>query len=202
MNFKTYWDNSYKTYNPDKDYSNWLKDYLKEIKSCETEVLDLGCGAGSDANFLTQLGVNVVACDFSFQALKRIENKNIKTMLVDMTQKLPFDNDKFGFIIADLSLHYFDEKTTFEIMKEIKRILKPNGVLLARVNSVEDIIHGAGQGEKIEDNFYYVKGYNKRFFNFEDVYKFFSVIGKVEAKKVMVSRFTKPKPIIEVKVTK
>ena len=66
-------------------------------------------------------------------------------------------------LIADLSLHYFDENITKNIMREIKRILAPNGYLIARVNSVEDINHGAGQGKKLEENFYYVEGYNKRF---------------------------------------
>lgn len=35
-------------------------------------------------------------------------------------------------------------------MEEIKRILKPNGNLLARVNSISDLNYGAGQGQKIE----------------------------------------------------
>ena len=33
-------------------------------------------------------------------------------------------------------------------MKEIKRILKPNGHLLAMVNSTQDLNYGAGQGKK------------------------------------------------------
>mgnify|MGYP005790025775 FL=1 len=45
-------------------------------------------------------------------------------------------------------------------MKEIKRILKPNGNLLARVNSISDLNYGAGQGQRLEENYYFVDGYN------------------------------------------
>ena len=87
-------------------------------------------------------------------------------------------------------------------MKEIKRILKDGGHLLARVNSVNDINHGAGQGKKIEENFYYVEGYNKRFFNLNDVNKYFSIIGKVKSKEAEMLRYEKPKKLIEIMVTK
>lgn len=43
-------------------------------------------------------------------------------------------------------------------MREIKRILTPNGYLIARVNSVDDINYGAGQGEKLEENFFFCRG--------------------------------------------
>lgn len=49
-------------------------------------------------------------------------------------------------------------------MQDIKRILRLNGNLLSRVNSIADVNFGAGKGEKIEKNFYYVGGYNKKFF--------------------------------------
>lgn len=62
-----------------------------------------------------------------------------------MTRGLPFENNFTDLIICDLSLHYFREKTTFEILEEIKRVLKPDGILLFKVNSVKDVNHGAGE---------------------------------------------------------
>ena len=52
--------------------------------------------------------------------------------------------------------------------KEIARVLKPNGNLLARVNSISDLNYGAGQGQRLEENYYFVDGYNKRFFSEKD----------------------------------
>jgi hypothetical protein len=49
-------------------------------------------------------------------------------------------------MIADLSLHYFSWDETKKIVNEIKRVLKEDGFLLVRVNSVNDTNYGAGKG--------------------------------------------------------
>jgi len=115
---------------------------------------------------------------------------------------LPFENETYDLIVADLSLHYFDTETTKSILREIKRILKKGETLLARVNSIFDINAGAGQGEKIEENFYFVEGYNKRFFSIDDAQRFFSIIGEVNAKEADILRYSKPKKVIEIKAVK
>lgn len=66
--------------------------------------------------------------------------------------KFSIADKKYSLIIADLSLHYFNNETTIHIMKEIKRILKDGGVLLAIVALVNDFNFGAGQGEKQDNN--------------------------------------------------
>lgn len=205
MQFSEYWNETHKKYTTGKvTYDNWL-DYYKDIlANCKTKVLDLGSGTGNDTLYLTERGFSVIACDYSQVALDTIKEQisSAETMLCDISDKLPFDTETFDLIIADLSLHYFDDKTTKEIMNEIKRVLKPSGHLIARVNSMEDINHGAGQGEKLEDHFYFVEGYNKRFFNLEDADKYFSIIGKVNAREADMLRYTKPKKVIEVDVEK
>ena len=87
-------------------------------------------------------------------------------------------------------------------MKELKRILKSGGTILARVNSVNDNNYGAGKGEMLEHNYYYVTGYNKRFFDEEDIKKFFSIIGDVSYSEKVITRFGKNKKLFEIKVTK
>ena len=203
MQFKDYWDDTHKTYSMGKiTYDNWLDDYKEVLNNCKTEVLDLGCGVGNDTLYLTERGFKVIACDYSEVALDHLKKqlKDVKTMQLDISQPLPFKENTFDLIIADLSLHYFDKKTTIEIMKEIRRILKPNRHLLARVNSIADKNFGAGNGQKIEDNYYYVEGYNKRFFSIEDAKKFFSYIGKTKIKEADMLRYREPKKVIEVDV--
>lgn len=205
MQFKNYWNETHKKFSSGKIvYDNWLDDYKDVLNKCKTKVLDLGCGVGNDSLYLTEKGFDVIACDYSDIAIEKInkEFNNVETKIVDISKRLPFEDNSFDLIIADLSLHYFDEKTTIAIMKEIKRILKPNGHLLARVNSVEDINHGAGQGKKLEENFYYVEGYNKRFFTIQDAVKFFSIIGDTKVKEADMLRYSKPKKVFEILVQK
>lgn len=205
MEFLDFWNKAFETYKVDKfKYAEWLDDYKDVIAACKTKALDLGCGAGSDSYYLTEKGLDVIACDYSTVALKtaKKEAPKAETMLVDISKPLPFENDSFDLIVADLCLHYFDTKKTQEIMQEIKRILTKNGHLLARVNSTADINHGAGQGEKIEENYYFVNNYNKRFFDENEVNKFFSIIGKVKCRETQMLRYDKPKIIVEVDAQK
>ena len=72
-------------------------------------------------------------------------------------------------VIADLCLHYFTEKDTDKILKEIRRILTPGGHLILRVNSIDDINHGAGDGTEVEHHVFETRsGTLKRFFDEED----------------------------------
>ena len=153
--FVKMWDNRSKRRSSVPVYDLWLDEYkniLQENK--DNEILDLGCGIGADTLYLLERGYNVLSCDFSVEALKSIENNipNSKTLYLDMMKKFPIADKKYSLIIADLSLHYFNNETTIHIMKEIKIILKDGGVLLARVASVNDFNFGAGQGEKQDNN--------------------------------------------------
>ena len=91
-------------------------------------------------------------------------------------------------------------------MNEIKRILKTDGILLARVASVNDFNFGAGVGKELEKNFYFEGDYTKRFFDLEDVNKFFGIIGSVETEETSMTRdeeeYSKPKILYKVKVMK
>ena len=153
--FVKMWDNWSKRRSSVPVYDLWLDEYKNILdENKDNEILDLGCGIGADTLYLLERGYNVLSCDFSVEALKSIENNipNSKTFYLDMMKKFPIDDKKYSLIIADLSLHYLNNETTIHIMKEIKRILKDSGVLLARVALVNDFNFGAGQGEKQDNN--------------------------------------------------
>ena len=154
-------------------YDDWLELFERAIENCPTPIIDLGCGSGNDTLYLIE-----------------------RTECFDMTKGLPFEDNFTDIIISDLSLHYFAEKKTFEILEEIKRVLKPNGILLFRVNSVRDVNHGAGEGTEIEPHLYETEdGRYKRFFDNEDFKKFFAnweelylheeTMGRYELEKVL-----------------
>lgn len=162
------WDNWSKKRSSISVYDLWLDEY-KDIleKNKDNDILDLGCGIGADTLYLIERGYSVLSCDFSKEALRSVKDNipNSKTMYLNMLEKFPIDNDAYSLIIADLSLQYFNNQDTIHIMNEIKRILKTDGILLARVASVNDFNFGAGVGEELEKNFYFEGDYTKRFFD-------------------------------------
>ena len=70
-----------------------------------------------------------------------------------MTKKFPLLDSSYSIVIADLCLQYFCEEDTFHIVNEIKRILRPGGLFLARVARTDDYDYGAGVGEIMEKNY-------------------------------------------------
>lgn len=156
-------------------YDKWLTKFDDFIKNVNTKIIDLGCGIGNDTLYLRNMGKDVVSCDFSKIALAILKKEipDAITMNFDMTSEFPIAKESTDLVIANLSLHYFDEKTTFEIIGKIRNILKPKGVLIFRVNSVNDGNYGADSLNEIEHHFYNALNIKKRFFDEDDIKYFF-----------------------------
>lgn len=180
-------------------YDDWLDLFEKEIEKCTTPIIDLGCGAGNDTLYLIEKSKEVIPCDYSEKAIENILKnfpKIKRAELFDMTKGLPFPDDFTNIIIADLSLHYFSQKVTFYILEEIKRVLKSNGILLFRVNSIKDIKHAEEVETELEKHFYHTPktGY-KRYFNEEDIKYFFEGWGIIHMKEETMIRYPIPKKL-------
>lgn len=141
------------------------------------KILELGAGTGQDTHYLLSHGFTVVATDFS----KRVLDFNLQAASVgrnrltiqelDLTQFFPFANESFGVIFSHLVVHYFDRRTTQEIMDETFRVLKPGGVIALQVNSVTDPEYG--RGTKLEEDYFEIApGIRKRYFSVESMRDF------------------------------
>ena len=197
---KGYWDTLHTSYERERIiYDDWLQLFDRAIANCQTPIIDLGCGSGNDTKYLVERGKKVIPCDYSTQAIENIQ-KNFpeveKTHCFDMREGLPFDDDFTSIIIADLSLHYFSDEDTRKILAEIKRVLKKDGILLFRVNSVNDVNHGAGQGEEVERHYYRTDdGRFKRFFDKDDIDSFFDDWEMLYINEEQMTRYEKPKEL-------
>lgn len=179
INSVNFWNDIHRDYDRDTiKVDNWLDVFSDIIDSCDSPILDLGCGSGNDTLYLIGKGKKVYAADQSENAIKNIE-KNfpeiVGTRILNMLDGIDYPDNTFGIVVADLSLHYFTMEETKRILQDIKRILKSDGYLLIRVNSINDINHGAGAGEEIEHHLYRTDdGMFKRFFDEEDIKTIFS----------------------------
>ncbi|MCI8361878.1 MAG: class I SAM-dependent methyltransferase [Clostridia bacterium] len=174
-NSQKYWNDEYWKYvinNNKADFikESWLEKFIAEINKVESKTaIDLGCGIGQDTKWLLDKGFDVVSCDFSDRALNKLKEiiPNSKTMQIDIKEKLPFEDNSIGLINANLSIHYFSMENTIKIFNEIRRVLKPNGLFVGRVNSDKNEGYIQENTKEIEKNFYYEDGRYRRLFNKE-----------------------------------
>lgn len=177
--FLNVWNNSHKKhFHGEIIYDEWLdkEPFKSVINNSNGQFLDLGCGQGNNTLFLIEKNKNVLSADLSDVALKIVKENitNSKVVQIDMSKKLEFKDNQFDVIISDFSLQYFNEKTTFNIINELKRVLRKDGYLILRLSSTNDVNYGAMLGDKLEKNFYFIEKRNKRYYNEEDIRYFFN----------------------------
>lgn len=169
MDKAAYWAKKLSKYS-DADWADKPSLFVQEAEKffpAKARVLELGCGVGQDGLWLASQGYQVTQTDFIddfFPAItSQAKQRGVKTTLqqLDSRQLSTIPDKSFDAIFANLSLHYFDSKTTEAIFAEIHRILTNDGVFAGLFNSTED--PEISDGEEIEKNFYRLNGIDKRF---------------------------------------
>ncbi|MGC9347902.1 MAG: class I SAM-dependent methyltransferase [Anaerolineae bacterium] len=189
---------------PDAFYEPWLERWMPLLRTMgTTPVLDLGCGSGRDACYLTSYGLPVLVADFSRQALRLTEQTTqgacAHAIELDIRNGLPFRRKAFRIIIANLSLHYHRWPQTNLIVENVRQRLKSEGYLLARFNSTNDVNYGAQSHQEVEPRCYIVDGVLKRFFNRDDFQALFQDGWRVQSlQEQLVYCYQKPKTVWEI----
>lgn len=194
-----FWDEIFSGLDASKvRYDLWLEPFAEELeKSAGIPMIDLGCGAGNDTLYLSERGYEVIACDHSTAALQKVSElvPKARTQIIRMPDPLPFPDRSAQVVIADLSLHYFAWADTLKIAADIRRILRPGGVLICRLNSVKDVEYGAGQGLELEPNYYELDGKRKRFFDRDQLERLFKGWKASVMEEQSMNRYDKPKAV-------
>lgn len=111
---------------------------LARIKNGE-RILDVGCGTGTLAiaakRYVGQSGA-VCGIDASAEMLGRAEKKARKAAVEVMfrngvAEALPFEDSVFDAALSTVMLHHLPQKTRRQCAAEIRRVLKPDGRVLA-----------------------------------------------------------------------
>lgn len=133
---KKFWNKFAKLYAPfmkkDKGVYDNVCEYIRPYLNRNMNVLELACGSGQLSFNLSKYAKNWIGTDFSEQmileARKRGENENLTFEVADATS-LSFSDGEFNCVVIANALHIMPEPD--EAMREIYRVLKPNGILSA-----------------------------------------------------------------------
>ena len=130
------WDEIHKTMNvvgPHEKLIAFADEYLKE----GMRILDHGCGKGRHSTYLAKKGLEVHALDIAETALEVLRKKvdeekledNLKVVKCDI-KELQFPDEYFDAVVSINVINHGKWKDVKQYFKEIKRVLKPGGLIM------------------------------------------------------------------------
>jgi len=111
-------------------------------------LLDAGCGAGRNLVYFLRNGFKVYGVDQSATAI--VQAKSLATELlndiesdqfrVENVDRMSFSNETFDVVLSSAVLHFANDEEHWQAMvSEMWRVLKPGGILFARLGSTVGI---------------------------------------------------------------
>ena len=110
-------------------------------------VLDVGCGTG---NLLRSIGkrrpaVELTGLDPDPRVLARARRK-VRQARLDrgFAQELPYPDNSYDRVFSSLMLHHLDSESKDVLLAEVRRILRPDGMLVLADAVADEHGHGFG----------------------------------------------------------
>jgi len=149
------------------------------------DILELGCGTANNIVFLAQEGFNATGVDGSQNAIKLgkelLDSLSLNAALecLDFSNLSCFGDETFDMVIDRGSITHNNRQSITDIIQQVKRILKPNGIFLSIMFS--DAHSGVKVGTRLSDGSFkgfsrgYLKGHKFIFYfaSEEDTVEFF-----------------------------
>lgn len=161
---------------------NQIDEFAKLLVKNAT-VLDVGCGAGRDTNFLHKKGFDVTGLDLSTGLIKIARNSYPKLdfILGNMTS-LPFKDNSFDGVWSHASLLHLESiEDVKNALSEFKRVLTNKGILHILVKAQI----GSDKTAVVSDNL----SKHDRFFQYFTVSEVKSLLSVLNFKIVYINQY-------------
>ena len=126
-----------------KPFDRKMLDWLIEKVAGLGPICDLGCGPGQIAGYLHARGASACGIDLSDEMVRcaRSLNPSIPFEQGDMRALSGIADATFGGIAAFYSIIHIPRNRVVEALSEMKRVLKPGGVLLLTFHIGKEEVH-------------------------------------------------------------
>ena len=125
-----------------KPFDRRLLDEFAQLVDGLGPVCDLGCGPGHIAGYLSEKGIAAFGVDLSEEMIGIARRLN---PLIEFRQgnmlSLDIKDETLGGVVAFYSMIHIPPEMTLSALQEIKRILKPRGMLLLSFHLGEGKMH-------------------------------------------------------------
>ena len=95
-------------------------------------LLDAGCGTGGTTVELRRFG-DVVGVDVAWEALRPARERGLNRLARASVERLPFRTASFDVVTSFEVLYHLGVSSDTQGLQELRRVLKPDGLLLLRV---------------------------------------------------------------------
>lgn len=122
----------------DRELLDRFADRVRELG----RVADVGCGPGHIGRYLNDQGVQVVGVDLSSGMVEEARrlHPRIEFAQGDM-RSLPADDAEWAAIVAFYSIIHIPRANVVEVLREFRRALRPEGVLLLSFHIGDELVH-------------------------------------------------------------
>jgi ubiquinone/menaquinone biosynthesis C-methylase UbiE len=134
-------------------YQGTLRNWADQLEYCSGDsILEAGCATGLLSGYMAGKGALVHGIDKSPGMLQKARDGNINGALFIQTSALdlPFENDRFDFVIAASLLNIVPAPD--KLIKEMARVCKPGGkvsVLVPQTDITDHAIDGLSDALKL-----------------------------------------------------
>ncbi|MFV2088590.1 methyltransferase domain-containing protein [Micromonospora sp. LOL_021] len=142
--------------------------FAEEVRQVGDRVLDLGSGPGHEALLIKGKGLDPLAIDFSPRMVRNCRECGVEALQMDLYD-LHLPEAEFAGAWASFSLLHLPKKDMSVVLSEIRRALRPGGVVAVL------LFEGSGEGPRHED---YEKFGVARYFSYYRPAELKTVIGR------------------------
>jgi SAM-dependent methyltransferase len=105
--------------------------YMKFLQKGSTlKMLDVGCGEGYYVRDAMNEGINAYGIDISTHAIENALAEVKDRITFGSITEIPFADEEFDIMTAFDVIEHIDPKYTSNMVEEIRRVLKPDGIII------------------------------------------------------------------------